>query len=141
MLEPIETFRMRLDVHRQRILDQERFFLRVIQGYVGVYQVRACRLAVVSRLSSLRAGTRFHARGIDDEGNAANFVETETVLVAKDLVYSFTQVRGSVPVYWEQQGVQALNARIQITRSGAASWPGFCTVSYTHLTLPTKRIV
>ena len=126
MLEPIETFRMRLDVHRQRILDQERFFLRVIQGYVGVYQVRACRLAVVSRLSSLRAGTRFHARGIDDEGNAANFVETETVLVAKDLVYSFTQVRGSVPVYWEQQGVQALNARIQITRSGAASWPGFC---------------
>lgn len=23
------------------------------------------------------AGTRFHARGIDEEGNAANFVETE----------------------------------------------------------------
>jgi hypothetical protein len=25
----------------------------------------------------MRVGTRFHARGIDDSGNVANFVETE----------------------------------------------------------------
>lgn len=35
--------------------------------------------ALISRLTCLRAGTRFNARGIDDEGNAANFVETEEV--------------------------------------------------------------
>lgn len=37
--------------------------------------------ALVSRLTCLRAGTRFNARGIDDEGNAANFVETEQVRI------------------------------------------------------------
>ena len=128
MMEPIETFVSRLEAHRKEALECDHFFLYVIQGYVGVQTIPSvipCRLAVVSRLSSSRAGTRFNARGIDDEGNAANFVETETVLVADDVVFAFTQVRGSVPVFWEQQGLQALNTRIQITRTGAASLPGF----------------
>jgi hypothetical protein len=32
-------------------------------------------LEIISRLGSARAGTRFNARGIDDDGNVANFVE------------------------------------------------------------------
>ena len=35
--------------------------------------------ALISRLTCLRAGTRFNTRGVDDEGHAANFVETEEV--------------------------------------------------------------
>lgn len=100
----------------------------VTQGYVGIRTVPCavpCRLAVISRLSARKAGTRFNARGIDDDGNAANLAETETILVVGDCEVAFVQVRGSVPVYWEQQGVQALAAKIQITRSGAASQPGF----------------
>lgn len=31
----------------------------------------------MSRRSCKRAGTRYNARGIDDDGNVANFVETE----------------------------------------------------------------
>ena len=27
------------------------------------------------------AGTRFNARGLDDEGNVANFVETEQIVI------------------------------------------------------------
>lgn len=129
MLEPISQLRRRLDAAGRDTLAQSQFFVEVIQGYVGVRTVAlggyACRLALVSRLSSRKAGTRFNARGIDDEGNAANFVETETILSAGDAMVSFTQVRGSVPVFWEQQGLQALNARIQITRTGAASQPAF----------------
>lgn len=127
MMEPIETCLARLDANTRRAMEQENFFLYVVQGFVGIHHVHAsvpCRLAVVSRLSTKRAGTRFNARGIDDAGNAANFAETETVLVAGDTVFAYTQLRGSVPVFWEQQGLQ-LNARIQITRSGAASMPGF----------------
>jgi len=30
-----------------------------------------------SRRSIMKAGTRYNARGIDDDGNVANFVETE----------------------------------------------------------------
>jgi len=32
---------------------------------------------LISRRSRKRAGTRYNARGGDDEGNVANFVETE----------------------------------------------------------------
>jgi hypothetical protein len=49
----------------------------------------------------MRTGTRFHARGIDDSGNVANFVETEQIIVADNIVFSYTMVRGSVPVFWE----------------------------------------
>lgn len=45
-------------------------------------------LLVVSRRSRDRAGLRFQRRGIDDEGNVANFVETEMIIrteVGKEL--------------------------------------------------------
>ena len=44
--------------------------------YVGAQQAKA---VLVSRLSCERAGTRYNVKGIDDEGNVANFVETEQV--------------------------------------------------------------
>jgi hypothetical protein len=57
-----------------------------IQGYVGIStipmpaprfsggQVMAT-ISLISRLSWRRAGTRFNTRGVDDDGNVANFVE------------------------------------------------------------------
>ncbi len=35
----------------------------------------SARCPVISRLSCKRAGTRFNSRGVDDDGNVANFVE------------------------------------------------------------------
>jgi len=32
-------------------------------------------VSLISRLSWKRAGTRFNTRGVDDDGNVANFVE------------------------------------------------------------------
>jgi hypothetical protein len=37
-------------------------------------------LAVISRLGKMRAGTRFNTRGVDDDGNVANFVEVGVFL-------------------------------------------------------------
>lgn len=44
--------------------------------YVGAAQAKAC---LISRLSCERMGTRFNVRGVNDDGNVANFVETEQV--------------------------------------------------------------
>lgn len=128
MKEPLEEFRDRLDLPRQRRYDAEHWCLSVIQGYVGLRRIPGsvpCQLAVLSRLSTQRAGTRYNMRGIDDDGHAAHFVETEMMLQVDDLIYSYVQLRGSVPVFWEQQGIQALSPKIQITRTGAASIPAF----------------
>jgi hypothetical protein len=70
-------------------------------------------LSLISRLGSKRAGTRFNTRGVDDDGNCANFVEvsangllylstlkacqTETVFSTDQHCVSYVQVRGSVP--------------------------------------------
>lgn len=53
----------------------------------------------------LRGGTRYNARGIDDNGNVGNFVETEQIIKMANLVFSYIIIRGSVPIFWEQKGL------------------------------------
>lgn len=64
-------------------------------------------LCIISRLSCLKAGTRFNSRGINDDGNVANFVETEQIATLNheghDYTLAFLQLRGSVPAFWEQR--------------------------------------
>ncbi|KAI1794623.1 SacI homology domain-containing protein [Ganoderma leucocontextum] len=64
---------------------------------------------VISRRSRDRAGLRYQRRGIDDDANVANFVETETVMRVEregmSNVFSHVQVRGSIPLFWIQQGM------------------------------------
>ena len=64
-------------------------------------------LTLISRRSVNRPGLRYLRRGIDDEGNTANTVETEQILSVPDWnpsrpAYSYMQVRGSIPLYFSQ---------------------------------------
>ncbi|XP_016841038.1 phosphatidylinositide phosphatase SAC2 isoform X1 [Nasonia vitripennis] len=92
------------------------WILPIIQGYV---QIEKCQvevgfdgqpiheifnLAIISRRSRFRAGTRYKRRGVDEDGKCANYVETEQLVWYHDHQVSFVQVRGSVPVYWSQPG-------------------------------------
>ncbi|XP_022193841.2 synaptojanin-1 [Nilaparvata lugens] len=90
--------------------------------YVGHRQARA---AIISRLSSERAGTRFIVRGVNDDGHVANFVETEQVIYVDDEISSYVQVRGSVPLFWEQPGVQVGSHKVKMSRSAEASSAAF----------------
>jgi hypothetical protein len=40
-----------------------------------------------------RAGTRFNTRGVNDDGNVANFVETEQIVSSSGKITSFVQIR------------------------------------------------
>ena len=58
-------------------------------------------LLFISRRSRYRQGCRFTKRGLDENGNAANFVETEQILLYADgKISSFVQIRGSIPLQW-----------------------------------------
>lgn len=61
-------------------------------------------LVLISRRSLNRAGTRYRRRGVDENGDVANYVETEQIICTSTHNVSFVQVRGSVPVYWSQPG-------------------------------------
>lgn len=64
-------------------------------------------ITVISRRSTKRAGLRYLRRGIDQDGFVANMVETEQLLApsswdTSSKVYSFLQIRGSIPLFWSQ---------------------------------------
>ncbi|KAI1350899.1 SacI homology domain-containing protein [Xylaria sp. FL0043] len=64
-------------------------------------------ITIVSRRSVKRAGLRYLRRGVDDEGFTANSVETEQILSTplwehSSKIYSFVQVRGSIPLFFTQ---------------------------------------
>jgi len=64
---------------------------------------RVARGLLLSRRAVARQGTRYFTRGVDAEGSAANTVETEQLLLFVDgSVASYVQVRGSIPLPWEQ---------------------------------------
>jgi len=67
----------------------------------------------------MRAGTRLNVRGIDDHGHVANYVETEQILKIGDEIYSHVITRGSVPIFWAQngKGTSKLMEDVIITRS------------------------
>ncbi|XP_032596301.1 phosphatidylinositide phosphatase SAC2 isoform X2 [Drosophila grimshawi] len=107
--QPDERFFWNMHMIRDILkMNDKTWILPVIQGFM---QVEACvigndcfTLALVSRRSRHRAGTRYKRRGVDEKGNCANYVETEQILSFRHHQLSFTQVRGSVPVYWSQPG-------------------------------------
>lgn len=141
MIRPLLQFRDRLTNHERDALDNSRILTSVVRGFVQTINVppssnplrrsrpvsRSSTITLISRLSSRRMGTRFNSRGIDDEGNVANFVETETLFWSPSgLCFSYTQIRGSVPIFWESStSLLPGQQKIQITRSPEATQPAF----------------
>lgn len=140
MISPLVKFRSHLVGQEKKALDASGILTSAIRGFVSTITIphssapaRAMgpglpsTLTLISRLSCKRAGTRFNSRGIDDDGNVANFVETETVYWSPSgLCFSYAQIRGSVPVFWEQlPGLIPGQQKITITRSMEATQPAF----------------
>jgi len=86
-------------------------------------------LALISRRSRYRAGTRYFRRGIDQNGHVANFNETEQVLLIEGQTapgsvhinddtfatkLSYVQVRGSVPLFWSEINTLRYKPDLQI---------------------------
>ncbi|KAA1124794.1 inositol polyphosphate 5-phosphatase [Puccinia graminis f. sp. tritici] len=156
MLVGLSGFQHGLPIESRLQFDRQNFLVSVIQGFVATYELKlpppppstanddplndqlnepiSFSISLFSRLGSRRAGTRFNTRGIDDDGNVANFVESETLIVSGSNLFSFVQIRGSVPLFFEQSGTGMTNVigglsgqghRTQLTRTGIATQPAF----------------
>lgn len=82
LMDSLLSFRSNLSPSEKQDFDKAAFIVTIIQGFVGVSDFtlsgNPVTLSLISRLGSARAGTRFNARGIDDDGNVANFVEVRS---------------------------------------------------------------
>ncbi|KFV87959.1 Phosphatidylinositide phosphatase SAC1, partial [Struthio camelus australis] len=101
-----------------------RFATPVMHGLYCVITMHSCSIngkcfdwLLVSRRSCFRAGVRYYVRGIDSEGHAANFVETEQIVHYKGSKASFVQTRGSIPFFWSQRPNLKYKPKPQISKS------------------------
>ena len=122
------------------------FILPVIFGMLEIrpttFKGTPLTLALISRRSRHRGGTRYFTRGLDDQGHAANYNETEQIVILNDnsskgisgfaagdmqggktakamdgqetQVISYVQTRGSVPTYWAEVNSLKYTPKIQV---------------------------
>ena len=89
------------------------FITPVICGYIGWFEhtigeengvKKNVQFVLITRRSQNYAGVRYKARGVNDDGHVANFCETEQILIYENFLCSYCQLRGSVPIFFEQSG-------------------------------------
>ena len=96
----------RLKERASKVNEIGRFILPIICGFFFTKTVayrQQFDYYLISRRNRFRAGARYHSRGIDEEGNVSNFVETEQLVICNGLSCSYVQIRGSIPLFWQQQ--------------------------------------
>ena len=104
----------------------------VIQGFVGIEPIQLnnqqCTIALISRRSRHRSGTRYKRRGIDDNGHAANFVETEEIITCGPQSLAFLIVRGAprLPACGMAHGSCRLHPHILVAGARDPSVPARC---------------
>ena len=81
-----------------------RFIVPILHGFVFI---KKCTIngkhfvfSVMSRRSTQRAGVRYYMRGVDTTGNAANYIETEQILLYNGHKMSFLQVCACYSKIW-----------------------------------------
>jgi hypothetical protein len=98
------------------------FIVPVINGYVAsqklILQNVEIDYVLLSRRDHRRTGTRFNTRGLNKQGHAVNFAETEQIVLQRKgtnwVISSFVQVRGSIPLLWEQKPTLEWNPRMRV---------------------------
>ncbi|KAG6594734.1 Phosphoinositide phosphatase SAC7, partial [Cucurbita argyrosperma subsp. sororia] len=82
------------------------YLLPVIQGSFQNFQAAIGKdivdVTLIARRCTRRTGTRLWRRGADSDGYVANFVESEQIVQLNGFTASFVQIRGSIPLLWEQ---------------------------------------
>lgn len=106
-------------------INESSFVLFLIHGSISSkvmnIQNNIITLYLISRKNRNRSGVRLWCRGGDANGDVANFVETEQIVLCKTIkqthIFSYLIVRGSIPVIWKQEPSLRLRPTISVYNS------------------------
>lgn len=82
-------------------------------GKLGM-KIAPATVTLISRRCTRRLGTRMWRRGANMEGDVANFIETEQLLEYEGFKSSLLQIRGSIPLLWEQIADLSYKPRLHV---------------------------
>lgn len=96
-----------------------------ISGYIGIgfthVGTTAYDVALVTRRDRRRQGRRWIVRGADLDGNTANTAETEMIVQtefnSRRHIFSFVQLRGSMPFIWRQSPDLKWSPKVSISEN------------------------
>ncbi|XP_023637972.1 phosphoinositide phosphatase SAC8 isoform X1 [Capsella rubella] len=96
------------------------FIIPLLQGSYQVAELKLKNspavISLISRRCTRRLGTRMWRRGANLEGDTANFVESEQIVEINGFKFSVLQVRGSIPLLWEQIVDLSYKPRLKINK-------------------------
>ena len=112
----------------------------VIPMIRGIVEIGACKIGskaftfgLITRTGGKRAGTRYNVRGADEEGHVANYCETEHFVVFDGILTSFAQIRGSIPLLWNQQANLKYTPEIRFMQDKAKQKMAFEKIGRAHV--------
>lgn len=120
------------------------WILPVMMGFVEIHECeinnKKFDFILIARRNIKRVGTRYFVRGVDKEGNVANAVETEQIIIHNNRATSLVQTRGSIPLFWKQTPNLKYKPKLNIYGSEIETPPAFRR-HLEDLTRHYKRVV
>ncbi|CDR46242.1 CYFA0S22e01640g1_1 [Cyberlindnera fabianii] len=121
MIQELLNFRGRIMANERDHLDGSELITFLVRGFAKTANVNIggddCLITVISRISWAKASGPFGLTGVDEDGHVSNFIESEILFYNKTFYFSYTQIRGNVPLFYETENAFLSNKRIIFTKN------------------------
>ncbi|CDK26474.1 unnamed protein product [Kuraishia capsulata CBS 1993] len=128
LVSELVEFRSHLGRSETKSFDEGAFLVTMMRGNVQtantIVDKYEALITIISRYACSRNGSVFGPFGLDNDGNTANFVETDIILYTEPYTYAYTLLRGNTPLFWKLEN-QLMSTKIESERSIDATKHGF----------------
>lgn len=116
LIDKLTDFRLRISDSKRDLFDKGLFYITIIRGFVDQRIIENGKVLIISKQDTKKNGQLFGPVGMDEDGNVANFVETEIVIKFNSLLISYLLVSGNVPLFWKLDS-HLISTKLDFTRS------------------------
>lgn len=119
LISEIINWRSRIPAQEKELVGGE-FFTFLMRGFYKTVVVEQpdtiSTITVVSRISAEDKQNSLELDGVDEYGRVPNLVETEIIVTTEEFLFSYTQVSGNVPLFWEVVDGQIYGRKLKLTK-------------------------
>lgn len=115
LINEIINWRSRLSPKEKLAFDSAPFLMFAIRGFCKTAVVNnndvPATITVLSRISTEGFKSISDSEGMHEDGKVSTFIETETIVTTQKYLFSYTQVAGDVPLFFEIIDGQLLSSK------------------------------